>query len=160
VVESLESEDFYYDASVGSSPKDLFRRITTHANFQCLTAFIATGPENAERALTYAQTLSQSIRGSVRSEKDIALCALVIALSRTGLPAVDDLLTFLRMTRVLALKLPAEMAHIAAQSSAKNMIVTFGEEAFDHTEQPSSPSMALPDVDRMPEDLRITEIAA
>jgi hypothetical protein len=106
----LESDDFYADVSVASSPYSLFRRIATHAVTRQLYDFLQSDPERVDAVLSYATKVVEGTHGGVRSEKDAALCACVVVLGKVSGVGVEDFFRRLRMSKELALKWPSELA--------------------------------------------------
>jgi len=117
----LESDDFYADVSVSSSPLSFYRRLTAHPVTQQLIEIVRASPENARAVLNYADNLARSIGGSVRSEKDAALCACVVALAAVASPTVDDFLRYLRTTRELALRWASDVAEIVSRGRTETV---------------------------------------
>ncbi len=99
IVQTLESDEFYTEVAVASSPLSLFRRVATHSATSRLSLFLQSETDNVEKVLEYATHLCQEASGNVRSDKDAALCACVVALGRASAVGVDDFFRRLRTTR-------------------------------------------------------------
>src|SRR5438552_17758799 len=110
----IESEDFYSDVAIASSTEAYFRRLRSHPITKQLTNAVLSDLEIAVAVFKYADQIARSTTGSIRSEKDAALCACVVALSETAVPRFDDLLRFLRSAKPIALRWPSELADLVS----------------------------------------------
>lgn len=117
---SLESEDFYFDVAVASGPDAYYRRLRQHRLTLLLSDLIHSDPDYAKSAIEYATRLAKSIHGTVRSENDAALCALLIVLDGTAIAGVDDLLRYVQNSREIALHWASEVANILSATRISN----------------------------------------
>lgn len=123
---AFESDDFYCDVAIASSPTSFYRRLARHPLTLQLRCLVESNPENALRVLKYASMLARSVQGRVRSEKDAALCACLVALRNTAFPGFDDLLRFLRSSKELALRWAADVAEIVSAGYAATVFTEMG----------------------------------
>lgn len=125
VIGLLESDDFYCEVAVSSSMQGFYRRLTSQPTTLQLAELVRANPENAHLVLEYADRLARSISGKVRSEKDVALCACVVALGQAAGPRVDDFLRYLRTTKELALRWASEVAEFVSRMRIGTVQIDF-----------------------------------
>jgi hypothetical protein len=116
LLSSLESEESYCDVAIASNPQAFYRRLSRHPLTLQLVELLQANTDCVEIVLRYAIHVASSTHGTVRSENDAALCACLVALDRTAVRGVDDLIQYLRNSRELALRWPSELAEILSAS--------------------------------------------
>ena len=124
LIAQLESDDFYAEVAVASTPKAFYRRLKSHGLVRSLSESLTVFPDSGPELLAYADSLIASARPNVRPENDAALCACIFALSRTGLIGIDDVLRKLRNSKELALKWASYVADFASAEGARTTRIT------------------------------------
>jgi len=111
----IESDDFYFDAAVASSPQSLFRRILATSAAESLAKFVKQGPENVKVVLDYARMRASEVTSTERSPQDVALCACLIGLANDASPEVEEFLKSLQTSSIGGLKWASEIASLIAR---------------------------------------------
>ena len=112
----LESDEFYCDVAISSSSQAFYRRLAANPVTRELEQLLRANPGSARSVLSYAEGLARSISGTVRSERDAALCACIVALGQIADPRIDDFLRYLRTSKQLALRWASEIAEIVSRT--------------------------------------------
>jgi hypothetical protein len=118
-MKDLESDDFYADVAIASTPASFYRRLRAHTVVGRLLAIIQVAPDIGPQLLNYAASVIGSAEAKVRPENDVALCACVYVLSTTAIAGTDDLLRKLRNAKKLSLKWASYVAELASAEGAR-----------------------------------------
>jgi hypothetical protein len=110
----IESDEYFAEISIASSPRDFRRRVSRAANYARLTTLLGNHPESIADALQYAADVAHSTTGPTRHHNEVALCTVLIALAEIRPNCFDALLQYLASSNIRALKTPRDIASLAA----------------------------------------------